>query len=220
RRPARGGDRQRRHGGGPSRLPRPVRRVRDAPDAGARPRPGRAGARHDPEGAPRRVPRDQRERARALRPRVRADLRALRRAGAPGAAPPDSGRGRRAPQALLPAEPPRQPVRHGDRGCAPPFRRRPRSPREAAGVPPPHGLRAPARDHHEARAAVEGGPGARPRGQRPPAPPALVSAEFWITQAFNGISYGALLFLLASGLSLIFGVMRIVNLAHGSYFML
>src|SRR6266545_4817629 len=44
--------------------------------------------------------------------------------------------------------------------------------------------------------------------------------EFWITQAFNGISYGALLFLLASGLSLIFGVMRIVNLAHGSYFLL
>jgi len=47
-----------------------------------------------------------------------------------------------------------------------------------------------------------------------------VSAEFWVTQAFNGLSYGALLFLLASGLSLIFGVMRIVNLAHGSYFML
>jgi branched-chain amino acid transport system permease protein len=47
-----------------------------------------------------------------------------------------------------------------------------------------------------------------------------VSAEFWITQTFNGVSYGALLFLLASGLSLIFGVMRIVNLAHGSYFML
>jgi branched-chain amino acid transport system permease protein len=47
-----------------------------------------------------------------------------------------------------------------------------------------------------------------------------VTIEFWVTQAFNGISYGALLFLLASGLSLIFGVMRIVNLAHGSYFML
>ncbi|MCZ6841196.1 MAG: branched-chain amino acid ABC transporter permease, partial [SAR324 cluster bacterium] len=43
---------------------------------------------------------------------------------------------------------------------------------------------------------------------------------FWVTQAFNGISYGALLFLLASGLSLIFGVMRIVNLAHGSFFLL
>jgi branched-chain amino acid transport system permease protein len=47
-----------------------------------------------------------------------------------------------------------------------------------------------------------------------------VTAEFWIAQTFNGLSYGALLFLLASGLSLIFGVMRIVNLAHGSYFML
>ncbi|HEX9843141.1 MAG TPA: branched-chain amino acid ABC transporter permease [bacterium] len=44
--------------------------------------------------------------------------------------------------------------------------------------------------------------------------------QFWIIQAFNGISYGTLLFLLASGLSLIFGVMRIVNLAHGSYFLL
>jgi branched-chain amino acid transport system permease protein len=44
--------------------------------------------------------------------------------------------------------------------------------------------------------------------------------HFWIIQVFNGISYGALLFLLASGLSLIFGVMRIVNLAHGSYFLL
>ena len=47
-----------------------------------------------------------------------------------------------------------------------------------------------------------------------------MTPEFWISQAFNGLSYGALLFLLASGLSLIFGVMRVVNLAHGSYFML
>ncbi len=47
-----------------------------------------------------------------------------------------------------------------------------------------------------------------------------MTIEFWVTQAFNGVSYGALLFLLASGLSLIFGVMRIVNLSHGSYFML
>lgn len=47
-----------------------------------------------------------------------------------------------------------------------------------------------------------------------------MTAEFWVTQTFNGVSYGALLFLLASGLSLIFGVMRVVNLAHGSYFML
>ena len=47
-----------------------------------------------------------------------------------------------------------------------------------------------------------------------------MDTQFWLIQAFNGISYGALLFLLASGLSLIFGVMRIVNLAHGSYFLL
>jgi branched-chain amino acid transport system permease protein len=48
----------------------------------------------------------------------------------------------------------------------------------------------------------------------------LILMEFWISQTFNGVSYGALLFLFASGLSLIFGVMRIVNLAHGSYYLL
>ena len=47
-----------------------------------------------------------------------------------------------------------------------------------------------------------------------------MNAQFWLIQSFNGISYGALLFLLASGLTLIFGVMRIVNLAHGAYFLL
>jgi branched-chain amino acid transport system permease protein len=44
--------------------------------------------------------------------------------------------------------------------------------------------------------------------------------DFWISQLFNGISYGALLFLLAGGLSLIFGMMRIVNMTHGSYYLL
>ncbi len=44
--------------------------------------------------------------------------------------------------------------------------------------------------------------------------------EFWISQVFNGVSYGALLFLLAGGLSLIFGMMRIVNMTHGSYYLL
>ena len=47
-----------------------------------------------------------------------------------------------------------------------------------------------------------------------------MNTQFWVTQIFNGVSYGALLFLVGSGLSLIFGVMRIVNLSHGSYFML
>jgi branched-chain amino acid transport system permease protein len=44
--------------------------------------------------------------------------------------------------------------------------------------------------------------------------------EFWIGQVFNGLSYGALLFLLAGGLSLIFGMMRIVNMTHGSYYLI
>jgi len=47
-----------------------------------------------------------------------------------------------------------------------------------------------------------------------------MNTQFWVIQVFNGVSYGALLFLVGSGLSLIFGVMRIVNLSHGSYFML
>jgi len=46
-----------------------------------------------------------------------------------------------------------------------------------------------------------------------------MNAHFWVIQAFNGISYGALLFLVGSGLSLIFGVMRIANLSHGAYFL-
>ncbi|MGB6348408.1 MAG: hypothetical protein WBG10_00110, partial [Pseudolabrys sp.] len=46
-----------------------------------------------------------------------------------------------------------------------------------------------------------------------------MGTQFWVVQAFNGVSYGALLFLVGSGLSLIFGVMRIVNLSHGAYFL-
>ena len=44
--------------------------------------------------------------------------------------------------------------------------------------------------------------------------------EFLLIQTLNGLAFGALLFLLSSGLSLIFGVMKIVNIAHGSYYML
>jgi branched-chain amino acid transport system permease protein len=42
----------------------------------------------------------------------------------------------------------------------------------------------------------------------------------WVFQLLNGLSFGMLLFLLAAGLSLIFGLMRILNLAHGSYYLL
>jgi branched-chain amino acid transport system permease protein len=44
--------------------------------------------------------------------------------------------------------------------------------------------------------------------------------DFFVLQTLSGISFAAILFLLASGLSLIFGVMNIVNIAHGSYYML
>lgn len=43
---------------------------------------------------------------------------------------------------------------------------------------------------------------------------------FWILQALNGITFGALLFLVASGFTLIFGMMRIVNLTHGVLYLL
>ncbi len=42
----------------------------------------------------------------------------------------------------------------------------------------------------------------------------------WATLAFNSVALGGLLFLLSAGFSLIFGLMRIPNLMHGSLFML
>src|SRR3990170_6887954 len=47
-----------------------------------------------------------------------------------------------------------------------------------------------------------------------------MSPETAVVQALNGISFGALLFILAAGLSLIFGMMDVVNLAHGAFYML
>jgi len=40
------------------------------------------------------------------------------------------------------------------------------------------------------------------------------------THLLNGLAYGLLLFILAAGLSLIFGMMDVINLSHGSFFML
>ena len=42
---------------------------------------------------------------------------------------------------------------------------------------------------------------------------------FLLIQLLNGLQYGLLLFLVASGLTLIFGIMGIINLAHGSFYM-
>ena len=44
--------------------------------------------------------------------------------------------------------------------------------------------------------------------------------QYWIIQALNSLALGGLLFLLAAGFSLIFGLMRIANLTHGSLYML
>jgi branched-chain amino acid transport system permease protein len=44
--------------------------------------------------------------------------------------------------------------------------------------------------------------------------------NFWLIQALNGISFGMLLFLLAAGLSLIYGLMKVLNLTHGSFYLL
>jgi len=43
---------------------------------------------------------------------------------------------------------------------------------------------------------------------------------YFLIQLLNGLQYGLLLFLVASGLTLIFGIMGIINLAHGSFYMI
>lgn len=42
---------------------------------------------------------------------------------------------------------------------------------------------------------------------------------FYLIQLLNAVQYGLLLFLLSSGLTLIFGIMGVINLAHGSFYM-
>lgn len=48
----------------------------------------------------------------------------------------------------------------------------------------------------------------------------LTSASCVVTQASTGLIVGALLFLVAAGLTLIFGVLKVINFAHGSFYML
>lgn len=47
-----------------------------------------------------------------------------------------------------------------------------------------------------------------------------MDTSLFLVQLLNGVQYGLLLFLIASGLTLVFGVMGILNLAHGSMYMI
>ena len=47
-----------------------------------------------------------------------------------------------------------------------------------------------------------------------------MSFSLFLLQLANGVEYGLLLFLVASGLTLVFGVMGVLNFAHGSFYML
>ena len=46
------------------------------------------------------------------------------------------------------------------------------------------------------------------------------TVSMYVSQAIHGLAYGMILFLIASGLNIIFGMMGILNLAHASFFML
>ena len=47
-----------------------------------------------------------------------------------------------------------------------------------------------------------------------------MTLQLFIEQLLNGIQFGFMLFLMSAGLTLIFGVMGLINLAHGSFFMI
>lgn len=47
-----------------------------------------------------------------------------------------------------------------------------------------------------------------------------MTLSLFLLQVLNGVEYGLLLFLVASGLTLVFGVLGVLNFAHGSFYML
>jgi branched-chain amino acid transport system permease protein len=47
-----------------------------------------------------------------------------------------------------------------------------------------------------------------------------MNAQYYFFMLINGLSQGMLLFIIASGLSLVFGVLRVINFAHGSIYMI
>src|SRR3979490_210730 len=64
-----------------------------------------------------------------------------------------------------------------------------------------------------------------PRERRDPSIAAVEISGFMtlallVEQLFNGVQFGLMLFLMAVGVTLVFGIMGIINLAHGSLFMI
>ena len=59
-----------------------------------------------------------------------------------------------------------------------------------------------------------------PRGRPQTAGGHVHEFETFLVQCLNSLQYGLLLFLVASGLTLIFGIMGVINLAHGSFYMI
>ena len=47
-----------------------------------------------------------------------------------------------------------------------------------------------------------------------------MSGVLVLEQSLNGLQFGLMLFLLAAGLTLVFGIMDMINLAHGSLYMI
>src|SRR5262249_57450923 len=58
----------------------------------------------------------------------------------------------------------------------------------------------------------------RPRGQRRQRRDQGRAVELLIVQTLNALFYASILFLIACGLTLVYGVMRIVNMAHGNFY--
>src|SRR3979490_1421011 len=64
-----------------------------------------------------------------------------------------------------------------------------------------------------------------PRERRDPSIAAVEISGFMtlallVEQLFSGVQFGLMLFLMAGGVTLVFGIMRVINLAHGALFML
>ena len=57
-------------------------------------------------------------------------------------------------------------------------------------------------------------------GKVPGGDPHALTMLLFVEQVMNGLQLGVMLFLMSAGLTLVFGIMRVINLAHGSFYMI